>query len=81
MDYSLSVCTLIITLITRILDTFMFGLNMSLKNTVLFSFLITLITRIFDIFIGGNVICQGLLGKIVSLLMRLSTIKKCPHML
>ena len=41
-------CSLIITLITRILDTFMFRLNMFLKTTLLCSLIITLITRILD---------------------------------
>ena len=42
---------LIITLITRIFDTFMFRLNMCLKVTLFCSLIITLITRILDTFI------------------------------
>ena len=40
-------CSLIITLITRILYTFMLGLNMNLKTTLLCSLIITLITLFF----------------------------------
>ena len=43
-------CSLIITLITRILDTFMFWLNMFLKMALLCSLIFTLITRILDTF-------------------------------
>ena len=39
-------CSLIITLITRILDTFMFRLHMCLKTTLCYSLIITLIARI-----------------------------------
>ena len=44
------VCSLIITLITRILDSFMYTLNMGLKIALLCSLIITLITRILDTF-------------------------------
>ena len=43
-------CSLVITLITRILDTFVDRLNMSLKTILLCSLIITLITRILDTF-------------------------------
>ena len=43
-------CSLIITHSTRILDTFMFGLNMCLKITLCCSLIITLSTRILDTF-------------------------------
>ena len=41
-------CKLLITLITRILDTFMFRMNMFLKTTYSYSLIITQITRILD---------------------------------
>ena len=41
---------MIITLITGILDTFMFRLNVSLKITLVGSLIITLTTRILDSF-------------------------------
>ena len=44
------ICSLIITLSTMILDTFMYGLNMFLKITLLCSLIITLSTGILDIF-------------------------------
>ena len=43
-------CSLIVTLITGILDTFMFRLNMSCQIYLICVLLVTLITRILDTF-------------------------------
>ena len=50
-------CKLLITLITRILDTFMFRLNMFLKTTHCCSLIITQITRILDTFMNRLKMC------------------------
>ena len=43
-------CKLLVTLFTRILDTFMYRLNMSCQMLLSFSSIVTLITSIFDTF-------------------------------
>ena len=50
-------CSLIITLIARMLDTFMFRLNTCLKMALLCSLIVTLITMILDIFMFRLNLC------------------------
>ena len=52
-------CSLIVTLITSIPDTFMHRLNMSCQTTLLCKLLVTLVTSILDTFMYRlNMLCQ-----------------------
>ena len=48
--YMTGLCKLFVTLITNKHTSFMYGLNMSSKSTLFYSFIVTLITAILDTF-------------------------------
>ena len=66
-------CKLLIILITRKLDTFMFRLNMFLKTTHCCSLIITQITRILDTFMNRLKMCfkKNLFCKFFSTMIRM----------
>ena len=68
-------CKLLITLITRILDTFMLRLNMFLKTTHCCSLIITQITRILDTFMNRLKMCfkNNLFCKLLSTMIMIDT--------